>query len=178
MGLTKTFLAIGIAIIFAVFISYALYVFNETPYSVCADKYNCYQQEQKCQEFSYAEEKYSHCIDTVHDTEEWKSCNQQSMACSNKANTLSYSHNRDNFFILAILGIAAIVAGVFLKKLEGIGSGFLGGGVLVILWSLIYTWEYWLNWPKYLKVALLGLVLVLLVYLGYTKIENIVKKKK
>ncbi|MEK6950505.1 MAG: hypothetical protein AABX13_02170 [Nanoarchaeota archaeon] len=77
-----------------------------------------------------------------------------------------------------IISIAAIVSGTYYRKLEGIGSGFIGGGVLVILWSLMYTWSYWLTWPKYIKVIALGMVLALLIYLGYTRIEGKLKAKK
>ena len=71
-----------------------------------------------------------------------------------------------------LIGLAAIIGGMSLKKLEGIGSGLLGGGILVVLWSLGYSWRYWSEFNEYVKLALLGLVLAVLIYFGYKKIEK------
>jgi hypothetical protein len=72
---------------------------------------------------------------------------------------------------LFIIALAAIIAGILLR-LESISAGFITGGVLIMMWSLIYTAEYWLQWNKYVKLTALGIVLVILVYLGYRKIEK------
>ncbi len=150
MSLAKTFLAMGIAVIFAVFIGYGLYVIYEPPY----ERLNCSQYYDNINNYENAD---------------YKSCMEQ-------VSQLDYSRSRNSFFILIAIGILAIVGGTFFRHLEGIGSGFIGGGILVVLWSLFYTW--WLTWPRYIKVAALGVVLALLVYLGYTRIEEKLKKGK
>jgi hypothetical protein len=132
MRLAKTFLAIGIAVIFAVFIGYGLYVIYEHP-------------------------KYGDCYGAD---------------CYEDFGTRQYEYYRNSFFILIIIGTIALVAGILLSKMEGIGSGLMGGGILVILWSLAHTWEYWSSFNKYLKLGALGIVLIILIYLGYRKLER------
>jgi len=133
MRLAKTFLAIGIAVIFAVFIGYGLYVIYEPPkYGDCYGELDCYRN----------------------------------------LETRQHEYSRNSFFILIIIGTITLVAGILLSKMEGIGSGLMGGGILVILWSLAHTWEYWSTFNKYVKLIVLGVVLVILIYLGYKKLEK------
>ncbi|GAG10307.1 unnamed protein product [marine sediment metagenome] len=126
MSLAKTFLAIGIAVIFALFIGYALDVIYEKPSSNNYGNYDSYKE---------ARDKY----------------------------------NLNLFIILIIIGAVAITVGLFLYSFEGIGSGIFGGGVLTVIYGSIISWGV-LN--KYLKITLLFVVLVLLIFLGYKKLEK------
>jgi len=159
MGLAKTFLAIGISVILAVFVGYALYVLYESPaynytYDAggCSTTYKCYDLAGN--EYATCQESYRTCVEEY------------------EKQTPRYAHARNSFYILIILGIAAIVSGIFLNKLEGVAGGLIGGGVLIVLWSLIYSSDYWYTLNKYLKLVALGIVLVILIYLGYKKIEQ------
>ena len=89
--------------------------------------------------------------------------------------TEKYKHSRNSFYVLVSISIISIVAGILLSGLEGLGSGFIGGGVLIVIWSLIYTAEYWIRLNKYVKLIALGIILVILVVLGYKKIEKKLK---
>jgi len=117
---------------------------------------------------------YRTCEDKTSNSAEFKECDKNRDECQKEFELTSprFNHARNSFFILLLIAILAIVAGTNLKHLEGIGSGFIWGGILLILWSLPYTWEYWWNWNKYMKLGALGFVLVLLIYLGYKKIEK------
>jgi hypothetical protein len=187
MKLAKTFLALGIAIIFTVFIAYGLYAFYEPPKyetntSTCDEEYKCHEHIDECQKNRVVESKNSNeplildhdCYDEAEKNTEYQQCREQSDACEAeyKKTTDRYKHARNSFYILLIIGMLAITGGIFLSGLEGIGSGFIGGGVLVVLWTLPYTWEYWFELHKYTKVAALGLVLALLIYLGYKKLDK------
>jgi len=163
MSLPKTFLAIGIAIILAVFISYGLHVIYESPTNPYQTS-NCYET-YNCNQYGYGSQAYI-------------SCKELSDKCSEEyeKQTPRYQHAKNSFFILVILGIISIVLGMSLVELEGIGSGLIGGGILITLWSLVYTWQYWFTLNKYLKLFVLGVVLVTLIYLGYKKIESKISK--
>lgn len=133
MSLAKTFLAIGIAIIFALFIGYGLYVVYESP------SYKDY--EGNYEEFKKVRDQYD----------------------------LNIS------IILTIIGAVAITAGILLSPLESIGSGILGGGILTVIYGVVVSWTV-LN--KYLRLAILFAILILLIYLGYKKIEKKGTKKR
>ncbi len=185
MGLAKTFLAVGIAVIFAVFVSYALHVIYEPPkeYSSisndCYKTYNCQQQVNTCrQQYNYSDEGYQDCYSTVTQSAEYKTCQELYSKCveDSTKKTPRYIHSRNSFYILIIIGIIAIVVGLLLTKFEGIGSGIMGGGVLIVLWSLAYTWQYWYTLNKYIKLVALGIVLIILIFLGYKKLESRLKQ--
>ncbi len=185
MRLAKTFLALGIAMIFAVFIAYGVYVFYEPPKydfdrSPCYDEYNCENYTAKCmprkvavepEEIEYIEE---NCYEKAQSNPEYKECLINRDKCDEQyiIQTDSYKHAKISFYILTIIGIAAIIGGMFLTEYEGIGSGFIGGGVLLILWTLPYTSRYWLTLSKYLRLTALGIVLAILIYFGYKKLEK------
>jgi hypothetical protein len=185
MGLAKTFLAIGIAIIFAVFVSYGLHVIYEPPkdYSYgsndCYKTYNCQQQISDCQkQYNYSDTGYQDCYSSVTQSTQYKTCQELYTKCNEEfqKKTPQYIHSRNSFYILLVIGIITIIAGILLTSLEGIGSGLMGGGILVVLWSLIYTRQYWFTLNKYIKLIALGIVLAILIYLGYKKLENKLKQ--
>ena len=181
MRLARTFLAIGIAVIFAIFFSYGLHVVYETPdynyeQSDCNEKYNCNEQLDLCRD----EVDSADCFDDVRASTAYKVCQELRDKCNEEfqKQTSRYKYARNSFYILTLIGIAAIVVGMFIIKTEGIGSGIIGGGILTILWSLFYTYSYWTNFNKYIKLGVLGIVLVILIFFGYKKIEKKFREEK
>jgi len=181
MGLAKTFLAVGISIIFVVFIAYGLYVVYEPPKynyekNTCYEQYKCGSFFEKCNKINRSDFGIfdDNCYRNVETNPEYIKCRENFDKCNEeyKKTTERYKNARNSFYILIVIGVMSIIAGMNLNKYEGIGSGFIGGGVLVVLWSLIYTWEYVLTINRYIKLIILGLILVLLVYLGYKRIEK------
>ena len=73
------------------------------------------------------------------------------------------------FVVLSIIGLASTICGVFISKMETIDSGFIGGGILTILLGIVVGW---VSINKYLRIAILGLVLAFLIYLAYRKLEK------
>ncbi|MBW2997827.1 hypothetical protein KY349_05800 [Candidatus Woesearchaeota archaeon] len=194
MGLKQTALAIGIAIVFTVFIAYGLWAVYEPPkryyeQSDCFEQFDCDKELRECWEKERPvnetiprpidEWEIDKCSREFQTTPEYQECDEKRDECEDafRKTTDSYKHARNSFYVLFIIALAAIVAGMFLR-LESISSGFITGGVLILLWSLIYTAEYWLQWNKYVKLTALGIVLVILVYLGYKKIESKVAHKQ
>lgn len=189
MSLAKTFLAIGIAIVFAVFIGYGLFTLYEPPRydherSSCYREYNCSAYFDSChpdkENLTEPRSVREYCWEEVEADPSYQECQIAEDECEEAfaKTTIRYGHYRNSFWILFIIAVGAIIGGMFISGLDAIRSGLLGGGVLVLLWSLIYTIEYWIRWSKYGKLVALGLVLVLLIYLGYKKIESKTVKKK
>jgi hypothetical protein len=195
MSLLKVFLAIGIAVLLVVFIGYGLYVFYEPPQYGYADTSSCFTQF-PCENLTapcYVNETingspdkvvpvpaYTGCYEKVYASAQYQKCMEDQNDCNNKINQTSenYFHARNSFYILIVLAIVAIIVGARLWQKEGIGSGFLGGGVLTVLWALIYTPQYWTTLNKYLRLLAVGAVLVLLVWIGYKKLETRFAKPK
>jgi len=129
MELGKTFLAIGIAIIFALFISYGVSVIYKSPPGGCSGVEECKLRSQQRQHYTF-----------------------------------------NLFIILMVIGIIAIIIGILIMSLEGIGSGILSGGVLVIIYG---TFRAWGALNEYLRLGILAIALIVLIFLGYKKIEKI-----
>lgn len=188
MGVAKFFLAVGIAVILAAFVGYGLYAIYPPEYgsssgiSECTQKYNCQKQISECRvkyNNNHSEPGYAECNQIVN-SEEYKNCQENYKKCTEEAekNSQKYKYFRNCFYILLLVGIISIVAGILMIKLEGIGSGLIGGGVLIILWSLAYTSQYWLTFAKWVKLIALGVVLVILLGLGYWFIDRKRKEEK
>ena len=186
MKLAKIVLSIGIAIVFAVFVGYGLYTVYEPPkYSpsdlnTCYKTVNCDRFLQPCrgsvtEPYDYTKEQS--CNKAVYANPEYKMCQDALEKCNNDytKTTDRYKYYRNSFYILILIGLLAIIGGVIIARLDSIGSGFIGGGVLVVLWSLAYTANYWLTLNKYFRLLALGIVLAVLIYLGYKKIEEKIK---
>lgn len=128
MSIAKIFLAIGIAIIFAVFVSYGLSVVYERSNIGCSGVEECKIRAEESQQYNF-----------------------------------------NIFLILSIIGTIAIVVGILMTSLESIGPGLLGGGILTIIYSVMRSWG---SLNKYLRLIILFVVLILLIALGYKKIES------
>jgi hypothetical protein len=189
MGLKQTALAIGIAIVFTAFIAYGLWVVYEPPEWYYPDTDECYKEYDCSKAFDYCWEggrrpnstyppnpelpEIDRCTRSIEEGPEYQQCIKDFQKCRDdiRKTTPRYKHARNSFFILFIIALAAIITGIYLR-MESISSGFIAGGVFIMIWSLFYTAEYWLQWNKYVKLAALGIVLVILIYLGWKKIET------
>ncbi len=114
------------------------------------------------------------CYLKIQNTSKYKSCMKDMNKCNEEFTKQSpgYAHARNTFFIMLIIGIAMIIAGSRMTKLEGVGSGFIGGGVLVILWSIVQSGIYVYSLDKYIKLVGLGAALAVLIYVGYTRMDG------
>lgn len=186
MSLSKIFLSIGIAVIFTAFAAYALNVVYPAPeydYSAndCYLKYDCYAQVRECESKYYNASTVpavipkgaQECSFNITQTGEYKHCQKESTKCNEEFQIKSpqYAHAKNTFVILLIIGIAAIMAGSRIMRIEGVSSGLIGGGVLTILWSLISSWMYIYNLDKYFKLLGLGVALAVLIYIAYKKFD-------
>ncbi len=75
--------------------------------------------------------------------------------------------------ITAISGIIGIIIGMIVK-VESVGTGLVGGGILSILYGVI---RYWKDSNSLLKVVALGIALGVLVWFGLKKFGTTKKRK-
>ena len=88
--------------------------------------------------------------------------------CSVEFDKANKWYSRNLFFILAPISIALIIIGMFLA-LEAIGSGFILGGILTLIYATIRVFG---DLSKVMRVILLGIELALVIWIGYKKIEK------
>ena len=145
MNLTKIFLAIGITIVLAVFVNYTYTVIFPAPKPPSPPTISLPGENQKNEDFQQKWEDYQKLLG---------------------------KYNFQAFLILTFLGILLVVLGIYLatsKKLEIIGPAMLGGGIITILHGIARSWK---SLSQYLRIGLIFLVLLLLIFLAYKKLEK------
>jgi hypothetical protein len=78
-------------------------------------------------------------------------------------------YNRNVFIVLVSLGMLSFIAGFFLIAVPAISSGLLFGGLFSIFIGNI---RYWSDMSEYLRVVVLIVVLVGLIWLGYSRLKD------
>jgi hypothetical protein len=95
--------------------------------------------------------------------------------CYVKFDDANRKYNKNIFYISALVGIIAILAGLYLpRSIDAIASGFVFGGILVLLQGTVRVFG---DLGRYSRVIVLGIELVLLVWIGYKKVKETKKKK-
>ena len=84
-----------------------------------------------------------------------------------------YNNARDSyklivFIITLITGLIAISIGIILH-LPSVSSGLMLGGTFLVFYGTIVYWSNLTNW---LRTIILGIALVILIWLGYKKLQN------
>ncbi len=165
MSISKTFLALGISIFFFLFVAYALFTFYQPPPNLEMKDTNCSMNCSKLAPKNFSvrvvPDKFTECLDK-----------EQECLSEARIHSPRFRNKEISFFILLTVGLGAIVFGIYFSKMEGIGSGFIGGGILTLIWSLIYTAEYWTTMSRYFKLAAIGITLLILIFLGYKRMDK------
>ncbi|HII16804.1 TPA: hypothetical protein HA361_02725 [Candidatus Woesearchaeota archaeon] len=89
--------------------------------------------------------------------------------CREDFESAQESHGRLVFILSGIVGLIAIVIGGLILRVEAVGSGIMGGGILAVIYG---TLRYWGNLPDYARVIILGIVLAVLIWMGYRKLQK------
>lgn len=180
MEIKKVALTIGIAILFTLFIVFFIEAVYEEP------KYEDYcsiapypsmvfpEQVLNCT-VTYNEELFSQCMKDQGEIRyryDERGCETEAYCdyCSKDFNEAHSPYNKNLFYISAIISILAIIAGLYLpKNIDPISSGFMFGGILVLLQGTIRVFP---DLGKWTRVIVLGVELILLIWIGYKKITN------
>jgi len=127
----------------------------------CYDPYFVYQEEvSACEgergfaEFEYDEE----------GCQVFSECNY----CSRDYNDANEKYNRNLFFIITPIAVAAIIFGLF-YGMEVIGSGFMFAGILLLIYS---TGRYFSDMSKVMRVVVIGIELILLLWITKKKMKK------
>ena len=159
----KWFLAIGIAIIFVMFINYTTStVFDKPQYQdFCVEKFINYETEEECVENGGQ-------WNTFAPRAEGKTglCDVQ-YTCRQEYDVARNSYEDKAFIVNVVLGLIGLLLG-FILTVESVSTGFLLGGVLELFFSTVFYWD---RFGDVIRVIILGVVLALLIWIGYKKIK-------
>jgi len=89
-------------------------------------------------------------------------------ACRSEYESLMEDHGMISFIVLILLGLAAVIGGVFIKVLSA-SSGLMAGGIITVIFSSMAFWRYV---QGYLRIIFLGMVLAVLFTIAYKKSKN------
>ena len=142
-------LSISIAIVLFSFIAYLIQAIRPSP------KYDDYCDVRIPRSLEYNQ--------TSEETQEeiWKECSQE-------YDEVMERHNSFVFIIAVIAGLVAIVIGILLK-LPSVSSGLMLGGTFLIIYGTSRYWGHFSNW---IKTIVMGIVLMILIWLGYNKLKT------
>ena len=156
----RVLLAIGIAIILSAFAGFfALELSNRMAPGKLED---CWRG---CEE---AQDLYSECTDQSTITEcqseysAWRDCNDE---------CLKILKPKLKIFAITtiIMGVIAIIVGVFLGGMSAVSGGLIGGGIISLLEGIM---AYWSQFEGWLRVIILAGVLGLLIVIGIKKLKD------
>lgn len=163
-------LAIAIAIVLTAFIFYGVYTFYEYPdnnkYCPIENNYKFINSSDECiandglwnpNQVRYAEEKSipnGYC--------------DLSTKCSEKYNTDNNIYKKNVFMIAVVLGLIALIGGIFVSY-RSVSGGLMGGGILTLIVGIL---QYWSELGDTLRFITLGIVLAILIYVGVKKLRD------
>lgn len=179
MDLKKVSLTIGIAVLFALFIGFFIdAVYPGPEYDQFCKHFNgptpIYKggpEPSKCPEINYNDPVSQECNEKGGYMEydyDAQGCatNSRCNTCNKEFEAVNKVYSRNLFFITAIVGIIAILVGLIFVKLDAIASGFMFGGILVLIYG---TARVFGDLSKVMRVIVLGIELIVLVYIGIKK---------
>jgi hypothetical protein len=169
MDIKKTIISIAIAIIFVLFIGYGIEVFdrNAKMEEFCPNVYDIDNEADCAKEGGIWGDEFARGPKPVMDSGEIREFCSQPYDCYDNWGLETSKHDKVVFVVSVIVGILAIIGGMLLKK-DAISTGILGGAVLLLLYGTI---RYWRHANDILKFVLLGIVLAVLIWIGYKKLK-------
>jgi hypothetical protein len=87
--------------------------------------------------------------------------------CQEDYDVADENYSRNLFFISLVLGLIVFILAIYLM-VESVSVGFMGGAVLLIVYGTI---RHWGSLSDTWRTIMLGFALVCLVYLGYKKLR-------
>jgi len=188
INLKQTGLIIGIAILFAFFVYFVIEAVYPSP------KY-----EDLCNNINYREPTPAKVGIQVNCTDPWQSKGVQECSldkgspefkqdqngcdvfdkcnyCGRDYENLNNDYQRNVFVLTAIIGIGAIIFGLYFG-VEFVAGGFLFGGILTLAYSTIRYFSRG-NVDKWLRVIVIFIEILILIWIGYKKVVGKNKPKK
>jgi len=165
----KIILAIAIAILFVMFIAYAIETVYPSPKyeNYCIPEQKQYINQTDCEQANFTWTSYPTYIPEKQVPVGMSGYCDAYSKCQKSYDETNQIYNRNIFFISLIIGIITVIIAVLLS-LESVSSGFMAGGVLLIIYGTIRYWGSLSNW---LRTAMLAFALAVLVWIGYKKLK-------
>ena len=169
----RVVLSIGIAVLYVMFIAYAIETFYPSPnyenFCPYTEERMNYNSELECTENNgkwtkYSEGSYPKPADGNGTITGY--CDYD-YYCREEYSSYQETYNRNIFFLTLIIGIITFVVAVALL-VESVSAGFMGGGVLLIIYG---TLRYWGSLSDIWRTIMLGFALAVLVWIGYKKLN-------
>ena len=178
-NLKRTILGISVAIILVLFIGYGINTFYPAPEyeDICEEKFTrpipiAKENVESCDLIFKANQQFEDaCMqrDAVvrYETDE-NGCQVATECdmCNKEYRDTREIYNRNVFFMAVIAGLIAVILGGAVLHLESVSSGIMGGGVLSIIYG---TLRYWGDLADVGRFIILGIVLAVLIWIGYKK---------
>lgn len=174
-NLKKTALSISIAFVMMLFIHYGIETFYPGPdYERCNEGYpkaypdyarfnNCSTGTTQAEQSCYIE-RGNPVFNYSSGCPVYESCNY----CYRDLEDQRKPHDRNVFILASALGIIAILLATMKLTHEYVSTGIMGGGVLSVLYGTVRYWSYAENLMKFIA---LGLVLAILIWIGYKNLK-------
>lgn len=178
LAIIKWALTVGIVVVMNLFFNYAVSLVYEAPKyeGFCPVKiYNkAYVDKQMCvssggmwsENTAPVQGKYPQPVLTQPEVTGY--CNP-TYTCGNQFADAQKVYNKNVFIVLVIFGILSIILGVYLSGISVVSLGISFGGILSLI---IGSVRYWSDMQDWLRVAVLGVALVTLIWLGIKKIKE------
>jgi len=96
--------------------------------------------------------------------QQFKSCNY----CSRDFNDAQQKYNRNIFFILLPLGLIIVIIGIYFA-VDYLGAGLMFAGLIVMFYA---TFRYFSDMSKMLRAIVILVELLVIMWIGYQKIER------
>jgi len=177
--LQKIALALSIIVVLNLFFNYGIYTFYPSPEydDFCAEetrKY--YDNKEDCEAIGGEWMLYEGARDIkpISEIEAPTSYCDAQATCREQYKATNSLYNRNAFVALVILGAVSVVLGFVSVAVSAVSAGFLFGGLLSFF---IGTVRYWSDMNDYLRLVVLGIVLAVLIGIGYYKLKDKEKTK-
>ncbi len=182
-SIKKWALAISIAIVFNLFINYGIATFYKAPeyedfcnvssYPVKPVPIGVPYKENNCTDLVVSDNLSSECASTrgiIQFKYNATGCPVDAYCdtCNARFEDSRNSYDSNIFFVLVVIGVAALIGGL-LVSLQSVGTGFLFGGIISIIIGTIRNWS---NLTDVIRFLLLGLILLILIFVGYKKVRD------
>jgi hypothetical protein len=163
-GVKKVILAIAIAIILSFFVNLGIEVFYPSPSwsDYCQDHHRFMRNETECAEINGT------WVGGIDGTDRaYCDTSKIDMKCSEEFEKNNEAYSKNVFIITLLLGIIIIGGSLFLSS-SSVSSGLMAGGVIIIITGVMRYWRYS---NDVLRFTILGIILAILIYIGYKKLN-------
>ena len=170
----STILGISIAIVLVLFIFYGINTFYERPQyeDYCEENLNRIQIDNEGECIQIGGQwtiTPLRVIESEENETKIKGYCDSTYTCRSEFEDVREIYNRNVFIVAVILGLVGVLVGGIKLKLASVSAGIMGGGVLTLIWG---TLQYWGNLADVGRFIVLGIVLAVLIWIGYKRFKK------